>query len=492
MADVGNNNEQECLDFELKQKLGFGGFSWTIKGVKSDGTVAALKFTPHVPEDGKERQRQRQIQERNTELGVLEKCKHKHIVALLGYQEHFMYRHAGGEERDTFVFALECCGGGEMFDLIYYTGKFDEKLARTFFRQILLGLQAMHEAGFAHRDIKPQNVLLDDNFQVKLADFGSSKNFEEGVLMRTTRVGTKGYQAPELKLGRGYTKKADLFSCGVLLFVSLTKHPPFKEAEANDQWFRQIAKRQFARFWAKHPRDRDTLGENVRDIFQQLCCYQPLDRIDVQAALDHPWMQEPVIAPEGMRDHLAERRARAMEQRSNDKARCADDWKSINQRGPQIIPPTAPANRIFYCYPTLDHPNKLLKGLQLAFEQQRQGFNCDINEAKCVLDISGEIEVDDDDYGHSEKVNIRLSGYKAGDAMPEDYNHENLTGSFLLDVQMEGFSEAKQNIYEDVLECLKFECLQEDDEESEEEVENDEEEDSDGPVPDFQAEPETA
>jgi len=477
MADSDNTNT--CMGFVLKERLGYGGFSWTHRAVRGDGTEAALKFTP--VSCGNPRQQDRQDEEKKTELQVLNNINHPNIVNLIDFTEHFDYTHVeNNTTRDTFVFALELCGNGEMFDLIYYTGKFDERLARTFFRQILLGLQAMHDAGFAHRDIKPQNVLLDANFQVKLADFGSSKAFTENNLMRTTRVGTRGYQAPELLLGRGYTRKADLFSCGVLLFVSLTKHPPFKQAQADDQWFRQIAKRQFGRFWGKHPRDKAVLSDAVKDLFVNLCCYQPLDRIDCAGALAHPWMQEEIIPPEAMVEHCIEMRREAKEARGKDKARNPDTWQSVNQRGPKIVPPTIPTTRRFYAYHTESHPNQLLKRLQMHFEED---YECDLREAECLLEITCDVQTDQDTLDHDGEIKVLIRGYKEGPQMPENYNHETQTGDFFIDIPMKGFSPAQQDLYELVMEELQFECLPEDMEDSEEEVEV-QEEDSDGQDPD--------
>lgn len=69
---------------------------------------------------------------------------------------------------------LEYCSNGELFDIIACTGKFDEKYTRTLFLQILQGIEAIHNSGISHRDLKPENILFDDNFNLKIADFGFS------------------------------------------------------------------------------------------------------------------------------------------------------------------------------------------------------------------------------------------------------------------------------------------------------------------------------
>ena len=65
--------------------------------------------------------------------------------------------------------------GGELFEYLSTTGKFDEKTSRFFFHNLVAGLEHMHNKGIAHRDIKPENILFDGNFNLKIADFGFSK-----------------------------------------------------------------------------------------------------------------------------------------------------------------------------------------------------------------------------------------------------------------------------------------------------------------------------
>jgi serine/threonine protein kinase len=70
--------------------------------------------------------------------------------------------------------AMEFCEYGDLFDIIYKTGALSEHASRFYFRQILSGLQAVHEAGFCHRDMKPANLLFDANYSLKIGDFGFS------------------------------------------------------------------------------------------------------------------------------------------------------------------------------------------------------------------------------------------------------------------------------------------------------------------------------
>ena len=89
--------------------------------------------------------------------------------------------------------------GRELFEWVKFRG-FSDDISRHFFKDILKGLQAIHANGFSHRDLKPENILLNQDFVLKVADFGFAKRHEgdlqDGLLH--TRVGSKGYQAPEI------------------------------------------------------------------------------------------------------------------------------------------------------------------------------------------------------------------------------------------------------------------------------------------------------
>jgi len=90
--------------------------------------------------------------------------------------------------------ALEVCSMGELFDFIAQTGRFSEPVARYYFSQLLDGLEYMHNKGMSHRDMKPDNVLFDSEFVLKIADFG----FASFTQTNESFYGTKGYMAPEI------------------------------------------------------------------------------------------------------------------------------------------------------------------------------------------------------------------------------------------------------------------------------------------------------
>jgi serine/threonine protein kinase len=91
----------------------------------------------------------------------------------------------------------------------------------------------VHNKGLAHRDLKPENILLDNNFDLKIADFGFAAPMEgrdrEGYLK--TRLGTKNHMAPEIHLKKPYKGDLiDLFASAIILFTMVSQHPPFNTA----------------------------------------------------------------------------------------------------------------------------------------------------------------------------------------------------------------------------------------------------------------------
>lgn len=117
---------------------------------------------------------------------------------------------------------------GELFDYIVRKGKMNpDEVFRTF-RQIINGLEYCHSQLICHRDLKPENLLLDKNYNIKIADFGMANIMSNDKLLETS-CGSPHYASPEVIKGKKYDgMQADVWSCGVILYALSTVRPLFQ------------------------------------------------------------------------------------------------------------------------------------------------------------------------------------------------------------------------------------------------------------------------
>jgi len=273
----------------IGETLGKGGYSWVKKGYdKKTGKCVALKFMAKAESSWADEQTKQVI----TEIESLKQIRHEHVMKLYAYNLNAKYPTKQNKEKiECILLVLEYAPGGELFDILYYTAALDEVLGRTYFRQTILGLEACHNAGIAHRDLKPQNLLLDSKFNLKITDFGLSKVFESDAdsIMKTTYVGTRGYQAPELLLNQPYDLSCDIFSAGVVLFILLTGYPPFEQAQKKDRWFSPLTVGDYGKFWKLHRGCNIHNDEKAKDLIQRMLEFDPKKRITISDIKKHEW-----------------------------------------------------------------------------------------------------------------------------------------------------------------------------------------------------------
>ncbi len=133
-----------------------------------------------------------------------------------------------GKVGETYYIAMEYLPGRTLKDVVMAMGALDPKLAIHICLQILAAERFAHAKGIVHRDIKPQNVMIDDEWNVKVTDFGIAHNPVDGDLTQTGQmVGTAQYISPEQAQGKPVANTSDLYSTGVVLFEMLTGKVPF-------------------------------------------------------------------------------------------------------------------------------------------------------------------------------------------------------------------------------------------------------------------------
>jgi len=128
---------------------------------------------------------------------------------------------------------MDLCAGGELFYLLHKRGKLPEHVAKFYFSEILLGIEYLHSKGIVYRDLKPENVLIDIDGHIKLADFGLSKILETKSSLTNSFCGSPEYMSPEMLLGSGHSFGVDYYSLGAILFEMLTGLPPHYSTDQN-------------------------------------------------------------------------------------------------------------------------------------------------------------------------------------------------------------------------------------------------------------------
>lgn len=133
----------------------------------------------------------------------------------------------------------------------------------------------MQSKKVSHRDLKLENILVDSNFLLKIADFGYASQNEE--IMKSYR-GTFTYMAPEIKEGKSYKgEQVDLFSSGVILFILIKGIFPFKEARKEEFFYNFLYKQNYTEYWQRV--QGENLTDECRDLLERLFKYNPEERI---------------------------------------------------------------------------------------------------------------------------------------------------------------------------------------------------------------------
>ncbi|TKY53793.1 CBL-interacting serine/threonine-protein kinase 7 [Spatholobus suberectus] len=186
--------------------------------------------------------------------------------------------------RTKIYLIVDFAGGGELFSKLSRRGRLPEPLARRYFAQLVSALRFCHRHGVAHRDLKPQNLLLDAAGDLKVSDFGLSalpEHRHNGLLH--TACGTPAYAAPEILRRVGYDgSTADAWSCGVILYVLLAGQLPF-----DDSNIPAMCKRISRRDYLFPP----WISKSAKNLIYRLLDPNPKTRIKLDSVFDNAWFK---------------------------------------------------------------------------------------------------------------------------------------------------------------------------------------------------------
>ena len=231
-------------EYELKEKLGEGAYGSVYKvQQKATGYLRAVKAIKKKVVDPSEFY---------NEIEVLKALDHPNIIKLFDcYQD-----------KSYFYMVEEYCSGGDLFDYIQKEKFFTEKKAGIIFNQILSAVNHLHKKKIVHRDLKPENI----------------------VLILTQELGTIYYIAPEVFMNN-YNEKADIWSCGIILYTMLCGHPPFCGNKEN------IIKSKILHSKLTFPsKEFKTVSSEAKEYIKSLLSYDPNNRPSAEEALNNNWL----------------------------------------------------------------------------------------------------------------------------------------------------------------------------------------------------------
>lgn len=205
------------------------------------------------------------------EIKIMKKLNHKHIIKLYDY----IY------QNDYIYIIMEY---SDMGDLAHFlNGKpLKEKYAQKYLRQIAEAVEYLLDKNILHRDIKPHNILLTHDGNLKLSDFGFAKIFKNDEMTKTI-CGSPIYMAPEIIKNNKYNNKTDLWSIGVILYEMLVGKPPYK-AKTHIQLLHKIDNRPI--YFPKNIK----ISEKCKNLIQQLLQKNPENRISWNDFFKHEWV----------------------------------------------------------------------------------------------------------------------------------------------------------------------------------------------------------
>ena len=255
------------INYKITRKLGEGMFSIVKMATHSlTGEKVAIKVL--------EKTRISKIEDKeriNREMAIMKKLHHYNIVKLYQIVENKL----------TIYLIQEHVQGKEFMEYLTKKGKLVESEACKFYHQIISGLDYLHRCGIAHRDFKPENILLtNDNTILKIIDFGLGNTYKKNQLLRTA-CGSPCYAPPEMIQEKSYDGTlSDIWSSGIILYLMLCGHLPFYH-EKNEVMYKQILSGKFD--LPKH------LSDEAKDLLKKILEVDPKKRLNFEGIKAHPW-----------------------------------------------------------------------------------------------------------------------------------------------------------------------------------------------------------
>ena len=211
-----NNNHKKLIQFILGKKLGKGAFAIVrlATHIKTN-EIVAIKILE------KKKLKENDKIRLNREIKILKKVRHRNIVNLYNVIN----------SKNSIYLIMEYIKGTELFSYVNDKKRLNEAEACHYYQQIISGIEYLEKLKIVHRDIKLENIIIEDNKNVKIIDFGLSNIYPKNNILFSS-CGSPCYASPEMIMGKHYSGSGtDIWSSGIVLFAMLCGYLPFTDVD---------------------------------------------------------------------------------------------------------------------------------------------------------------------------------------------------------------------------------------------------------------------
>jgi serine/threonine protein kinase len=222
------------------------------------------------------------------------------IINLIEYGDEPIIKDGIPEKESSQYIIMDYLANNDLFMYVKQSEGLNEEIAKLIFYKILKAVEHCHKSGICHRDLKLENILLNENNNPILCDFGYAGFIKDSDKF-TDFIGTNSYASPEILEGIPYDGiKSDIFSLGVLLFCMIFCNYGFADAAKQNKMYRLIIRKKYSLFWEKigeklGKEKVNNISPEFKQLFFKMVSYSPNERPSIKEILHDNWMKSILI-----------------------------------------------------------------------------------------------------------------------------------------------------------------------------------------------------